>query len=148
MSGSRGKRNDSTGKRMSMQLSTTKMQKTTGDSPGAGRRIDTFYIRTFGCQMNEHDSGKMARILMQMGLKPVEEPRRADLVIVNTCSVREKPEHKALSEAGRWRRARRAGRKIVVLAGCVAQQHGSKLLEGKQIVDAIVGPDAIGRLPE
>jgi len=109
--------------------------------------LRTFYIRTFGCQMNEHDSERMAQLLSAAGLRAVAEPRQADLIIVNSCSVRAKPEHKALSEAGRFRRARGARGARIVLAGCVAQQEGRALLARADWLDAVLGPDALERLP-
>jgi tRNA-2-methylthio-N6-dimethylallyladenosine synthase len=109
--------------------------------------VRTFFIRTFGCQMNEHDSDRMAQLLEAEGLRQVSDPRRADLVIINSCSVRAKPEHKALSEAGRFRQARRDRGVRIVLAGCVAQQHAKALLARSDGLDAVIGPDAIVRLP-
>ena len=110
--------------------------------------MNTFYIRTFGCQMNDHDSGRMAQLLVEQGLRPVGSPREADLVIINTCSVRAKPEHKALSEAGRHQQRKKAQGCRFILAGCVAQQEGHRLLSKAPYLDAIIGPDAILRLPE
>ena len=107
--------------------------------------MKTFYIRTFGCQMNDHDSERMAQLLVMQGLRPVDSPRDADLVIVNTCSVRAKPEHKALSEVGRHRQRKQAKGTRIVLAGCVAQQEGERLLSRAPYLDAIIGPDAVGR---
>jgi len=108
----------------------------------------TFFIRTFGCQMNEHDSGRMAQQLVAAGLEPAPEPGRADLIIVNSCSVRAKPEHKALSEAGRYKAHRRRRNARIVLAGCVAQQEGARLLERAPWLDGVLGPDAAGRMHE
>ena len=110
--------------------------------------MNTFYIRTFGCQMNEHDSERMAQLLVMQGLRPVDSPGEADLVIINTCSVRAKPEHKALSEAGRHRQRKQAKGTRIILTGCVAQQEGDRLLSKAPYLDAIIGPDAVGRLPE
>jgi tRNA-2-methylthio-N6-dimethylallyladenosine synthase len=110
--------------------------------------MKTFYIRTFGCQMNDHDSERMAQLLVMQGLRPVDSPREADLVIINTCSVRAKPEHKALSEAGRHRQRKQAKGTRILLTGCVAQQEGDRLLSKAPYLDAIIGPDAVGRLPE
>lgn len=110
--------------------------------------MNTFYIRTFGCQMNNHDSERMAQLLVMQGLRPVDSPREADLVIINTCSVRAKPEHKALSEAGRHRQRKQAKGTRILLAGCVAQQEGDRLLSKAPYLDAVIGPDAVGRLPE
>lgn len=108
----------------------------------------TFHIRTFGCQMNEHDSRRMALLLVEQGLRPASSAGEADLVIINTCSVRAKPEHKALSEAGRHRRRKQLKGTRIILAGCVAQQEGDRLLSRAPYLDAIIGPDAVGRLPE
>jgi len=110
--------------------------------------MNTFYIRTFGCQMNDHDSERMSQLLVQQGLRQVDSPREADLVIVNTCSVRAKPEHKALSEVGRHRQRKQAKGTRIILAGCVAQQEGDRLLSRAPYLDAIIGPDAIPQLPE
>lgn len=110
-------------------------------------RPETFAIRTFGCQMNLHDSDRMAQLLMAAGMCPADDPEQADLVIINTCSVRAKPQHKALSEAGRFRQARATRGLLIVLAGCVARQEGEHLLERAPWLDAVLGPDAIGRLP-
>ncbi len=109
-------------------------------------RPETFYIRTFGCQMNLHDSDRMAQLLMAAGMHPVDDPRQAGLIIVNTCSVRAKPEHKALSETGRFRRARESRGARIILAGCVARQEGRRLLEQAPYLDAVIGPAAVGRL--
>jgi tRNA-2-methylthio-N6-dimethylallyladenosine synthase len=109
--------------------------------------LRTFYIRTFGCQMNEHDSERMAQLLVAEGLSQVAEPRLADVIIINSCSVRAKPEHKALSEAGRFRKARRARGVRIILAGCVAQQEARSLLDRADYLDAVLGPDAVARLP-
>jgi tRNA-2-methylthio-N6-dimethylallyladenosine synthase len=98
--------------------------------------------------MNDHDSDRMAQLLVGRGLRPVSSPEEADLVIVNTCSVRAKPEHKALSEVGRYRQRKREEGTRIILAGCVAQQEGNRLLSKAPYLDAIVGPDAIHRLPE
>ena len=112
------------------------------------RKIKTFFIRTFGCQMNEHDSQRMRNLLVSHGLRPAESDREADLVIVNSCSVRAKPEHKALSEAGRYQRERQNKGMKVVLAGCVAQQSGKQILRKAPYIDGIMGTDAVVRLPQ
>jgi tRNA-2-methylthio-N6-dimethylallyladenosine synthase len=112
------------------------------------QEIKTFYIKTFGCQMNEHDSRRMARLLKGLGMSPARSRQEADLVIVNSCSVRAKPEHKALSEAGRYRRNQKNRHVRVILAGCVAQQGGAELIEKAPYLDAVLGPDAIGNLPD
>ncbi len=109
----------------------------------------SFYIRTFGCQMNERDSERMAGFLLDRGLAPAASEAEADLVLVNTCSIREKPEQKVYSTLGRLSLLKR-GRPQMVLAvtGCVAQQEGEKLLERVPGLDLVLGTQAIHRLPQ
>lgn len=107
-----------------------------------------YRIETFGCQMNVHDSQRIEDALRAHGWTPVDRVDDADLVVFNTCSVREKAEHKLRSEVGRLRPVKRARRDLVVaVAGCVAQQEGEKLLESIPHVDVVVGPDNLGELP-
>src|SRR5215813_775781 len=91
--------------------------------------VGRFTLRTFGCQMNVHDSEKIANLLVHAGWAPEPDVERSDLVIVNTCSIREKAEHRLYSDLGGLRawRGRRAGR-LVGVGGCVAQQVGDALL--------------------
>ncbi len=107
------------------------------------------YIKTWGCQMNFHDSERVLGLLVSEGYEPVEDPSRADLVVFNTCSIREKAEQKFLSELGRLKRlkSRRPDVKIAVL-GCVAQQQGRALQERMPHVDFVVGPQNISRFRE
>jgi tRNA-2-methylthio-N6-dimethylallyladenosine synthase len=106
-----------------------------------------YLVRTFGCQMNVHDSARMAGVLRAAGGLAVERPEDADLVVFNTCSIREKAEHKLRSELGKLGPAKRARPELVVaVAGCVAQQEGKKLL-GLRNVDLVVGPDNTAELP-
>jgi tRNA-2-methylthio-N6-dimethylallyladenosine synthase len=110
--------------------------------------MSRFVIVTFGCQMNEHDSERMAEVLCDAGHERVEHPSAADIVVVNTCSVREKAEQKLLSELGRLSRLKRARPSLaVVVAGCVAQEHGERLLARVPALDLVVGPDHIAELP-
>ncbi len=106
----------------------------------------TFYIRTFGCQMNFHDSERISGVLARNGLREVPdgEADLADLIVFNTCAIREKAEQKFLSELGRLRglKKRRPGLKIAV-AGCVSQQMGRELLRKAPFVDCIAGPQNI-----
>ena len=108
---------------------------------------NTFFIRTFGCQMNAHDSDRMAQLLVAAGFRPVSSPEEAEVVIINTCSVRSKAEHKAKSEIGRFKHLRRRKGTLLILAGCVAQQEGLRLLHKAPYIGAVVGPDAIVSLP-
>ncbi len=107
------------------------------------------YIKTFGCQMNDYDSERMYRIMEREGWRRVPKADEADVIIINTCSVRDKAEHKAVSEVGAMKRVKRKNSKcITVLAGCVAQQHGEKLLKRAPNLDLVLGTHALSKLPE
>lgn len=108
----------------------------------------TYFIRTFGCQMNEHDSGRMASLLEGLGYIKAPALEDADVLLINTCSVREKPYHKAISEAGRARAFKAKRGTLVGVCGCVAQQEGAKIIDRYGHVDFVFGPDQITRLPE
>jgi len=109
--------------------------------------MKSFHIITFGCQMNEHDSERMTGILKEQGFRTAENADSADMVILNTCSIREKAEQKFYSELGRLRHLKKAnpGLKIAV-AGCIAQQEGAGIISRAPYVDLIFGPSDIGRL--
>lgn len=107
-----------------------------------------YHLETFGCQMNVHDSERMEDALRAQGWSRAATEADADLVVFNTCSVREKAEHKLRSEVGRlkqWKRAR-PGR-VVAVTGCVAQQEGERLLDAVPHLDLVVGPDNLRELP-
>ncbi|HEY5598491.1 MAG TPA: radical SAM protein, partial [Kiloniellales bacterium] len=111
------------------------------------------YIKTYGCQMNEYDSARMADVLAPLGFQPTALAAGADMVILNTCHIREKAAEKVFSELGRLRalqaeRARAGGRMLVAVAGCVAQAEGDEILRRAPNVDLVVGPQAYHRLPE
>jgi tRNA-2-methylthio-N6-dimethylallyladenosine synthase len=109
----------------------------------------TFFIRTFGCQMNENDSEKIAGVLAAAGARPAERAEEADIVVVNTCAVREKSEEKLFSYLGRLRPRRGGGKAILLgVAGCVAQAESEVLLRRFPDLDFVVGPDNYLRLPE
>ena len=110
--------------------------------------LRSYYIHTFGCQMNESDSQRMGEALSRAGWAQTAAPDGADLVLVNTCSIREKAEDKLYSALGRYRllKAQR-GTKIGV-AGCVAQQEKEKLLLRAPFVDFVLGPDHLEKVPE
>ncbi len=105
------------------------------------------YIHTFGCQMNVHDSEKMLGILEEKGYKETDQPSKADLIIFNTCSIRQKAEQKFYSELGRIKfyKKRRKDLKIIV-AGCIAQQEGKNIFKKAPHVDFIIGPQNIHKL--
>lgn len=108
----------------------------------AGTPAPRVHIKTYGCQMNELDSAKMARLLEIQGWVSTDDPATADALLINTCTVREKPVHKAVSLLGRYRqlKQRRPDLRIVV-TGCFAVQAGQALLKQHPYVDAVVGPD-------
>ena len=106
------------------------------------------YIKTFGCQMNEYDSGKMRALLGKDGFEATEELSDADVVLVNTCSVREKPEQKLHSFLGRVLPMKRQRRVTVGIAGCMAQVDGDRLFKKYPNVDLVFGPDAVSRIGE
>src|SRR5438270_1063029 len=110
------------------------------------------YIKSFGCQMNVYDSHRMADTLAPEGFAETATPEDADLVILNTCHIREKAAEKVYSELGRMRRlkeaAARDGRRIVVaVAGCVAQAEGAEIIRRAPTVDLVVGSQSFQRLP-
>lgn len=111
----------------------------------AGQR---YFIHTFGCQMNESDSARMAEILDREGYGPTASPEEADLILLNTCAIREKAEAKVLSALGRYRLVRNQRGTRIGVTGCVAQQEKNKLLERVPYLDFVIGPDQIGALPE
>ena len=107
------------------------------------------FIQTYGCQMNEHDSQRMAGLLVAEGYTMTEDLDEANLVLVNTCSVRHNPENKVYSQLGRLRKKRQDGAEFIVgVGGCVAQQEGETILKRNKVVDIVFGPDNIFKLPE
>ncbi len=116
----------------------------------------SFYIETFGCQMNVHDSEKVAGVLMARGYRPVETHEDADIILYNTCSIREKAAQKVFSRLGAFRKARRspetspgaAGQKIIGVLGCVAQQEGERFFERAPQVSLVCGSASYAKLPE
>jgi tRNA-2-methylthio-N6-dimethylallyladenosine synthase len=107
-----------------------------------------YVVQTFGCQMNVHDSRRIEEVLRAEGHAPAEDGSVADLVIVNTCSIREKAEHKLMSLLGTlrpWKESKRGA--VLAVAGCVAQQEGERLLSKASFVDVVIGPDNIPELP-
>ncbi|HHL45237.1 MAG TPA: tRNA (N6-isopentenyl adenosine(37)-C2)-methylthiotransferase MiaB, partial [Gammaproteobacteria bacterium] len=108
------------------------------------------YVKTFGCQMNEYDSAKMADLLnASHGFELVNEPEQADLLLLNTCSIREKAQEKVFSQLGRWRelKQRRPGL-VIGVGGCVASQEGELLRKRAPCVDLVFGPQTLHRLPQ
>ncbi len=108
------------------------------------------YIKTFGCQMNEYDSAKIADVLgVQCGLEPVDVPEEADVLLLNTCSVREKAQEKVFSALGKWKPLKQARPEVVIgVGGCVASQEGEAIRKRAPFVDLVFGPQTLHRLPE
>ena len=106
------------------------------------------YIKTFGCQMNEYDSDKMADVLgAAQGFEPTHDPEQADLILFNTCSVREKAQEKVFSDLGRVKHLKKKG-VLIGVGGCVASQEGAAIIERAPYVDVVFGPQTLHRLPE
>ena len=107
------------------------------------------FISTYGCQMNVNDTERMLAILEMVNFVPVQSPEQASLIIINSCSVREKPVHKVHSEVGRYREMKLANPRLRIgVGGCVAQQEKQKLLKDIPVLDFVFGTDAIDQLPE
>ncbi|MGA2481706.1 MAG: tRNA (N6-isopentenyl adenosine(37)-C2)-methylthiotransferase MiaB [Candidatus Acidiferrales bacterium] len=117
------------------------------DASAAGAERGTFFIETFGCQMNEHDTEKVAGVLLARGYRQVDSPEAAKLVLYNTCSIREKAAHKVFSRLGLYGAGQDEGRVIGVL-GCVAQQEGERVFERAPWVRLVCGSASYRRLPE
>ncbi len=107
------------------------------------------FISTYGCQMNENDSERMLSLLEMVNFAPVGTPEQASLIIINSCSVREKPVHKVHSEVGRYRKLKESNPLLRIgVTGCVAQQEKDRLLKDVPLLDFVLGTDAIDQLPE
>jgi len=107
------------------------------------------YVQTFGCQMNEYDSAKMLDVLREShGLEQTADPAEADVILLNTCSVREKAQEKVFSQLGRWRALKQEKPHLVIgVGGCVASQEGEGIVRRAPFVDLVFGPQTIHRLP-
>jgi len=118
---------------------------TTTDDTQKKKKI---WVRTFGCQMNEYDSDKMSDVMAAAeGYEPTDDPEQADLILFNTCSVREKAQEKVFSDLGRVKHLKRKGVMIGV-GGCVASQEGAAIIERAPYVDLVFGPQTLHRLPQ
>ncbi len=108
------------------------------------------YIKTHGCQMNEYDSARMLDLLREsQGLEPTEHPEEADVLLLNTCSIREKAQEKVFHELGRWKSLKQQRPDIkIAVGGCVASQEGEMIGKRAPYVDVIFGPQTLHRLPE
>ncbi|NUS38688.1 MAG: tRNA (N6-isopentenyl adenosine(37)-C2)-methylthiotransferase MiaB [Lysobacter sp.] len=108
------------------------------------------FIETHGCQMNEYDSARMADVLAASdGLELTTKVEEADVILVNTCSIREKAQHKVFSQLGRWKGLKAGERPVLIgVGGCVASQEGAAIVERAPYVDLVFGPQTLHRLPE
>ena len=108
------------------------------------------FIKTFGCQMNEYDSSRMADLMQATeGMQQTENPEEADLILINTCSVREKPQEKVFSQLGQYRELKKTNPNLVIgVGGCVASQEGQAIVDRAPYVDIVFGPQTLHRLPE
>ena len=115
-------------------------------TPGAKK----LYIQTHGCQMNEYDSAKMADVLAAAeGMELTTIAEEADVILVNTCSIREKAQEKVFSQLGRWKSLKKDGRPVLIgVGGCVASQEGAAIVKRAPYVDLVFGPQTLHRLPE
>ncbi len=118
-----------------------------GAHPPTGGKL---YIQTHGCQMNAYDSAKMADVLAASdGLELTDDVAQADVVLVNTCSIREKAQDKVFSQLGRWKALKADGRPVIIgVGGCVASQEGAAIVARAPYVDLVFGPQTLHRLPE
>ncbi|MDO9031726.1 MAG: MiaB/RimO family radical SAM methylthiotransferase, partial [Hydrogenophaga sp.] len=106
------------------------------------------FIKTFGCQMNEYDSDKMADVMNAAeGYEPTQDVNEADLILFNTCSVREKAQEKVFSDLGRVQHLKKKG-VLIGVGGCVASQEGAEIIKRAPYVDVVFGPQTLHRLPE
>ncbi len=123
-------------------------------APVAGAPLKRLHIKTYGCQMNVYDSERMGDVLRPLGYEMSDQPEGADMVVLNTCHIREKAADKVYSELGRLKAmreeklARGEGRSTIIVAGCVAQAEGEQIMIRQPAVDLVVGPQAYHQLPE
>ena len=108
------------------------------------------FIKTHGCQMNEYDSAKMADVLKAShGLELTQDESEADVILINTCSIREKAQEKVFSQLGRWKEFKQGGKPVLIgVGGCVASQEGEAIIKRAPFVDLVFGPQTLHRLPE
>jgi tRNA-2-methylthio-N6-dimethylallyladenosine synthase len=116
----------------------------------AEKAVKKLFIQTHGCQMNEYDSGRMRDLLGESHqMEPTDDPNEADVLLVNTCSIREKAEDKLFHQLGRWKHLKEKNPDLIIgVGGCVASQEGGAIAERAPYVDLIFGPQTLHRLPE
>lgn len=113
-------------------------------------RLKKIYIETHGCQMNVYDSDSLYNLLHHShGLCLTSNPNEADVIVLNTCSIREKAQEKVFSQLGQWRKIKSLRRDIIIaIGGCVASQEGSAIISRAPFVDIVFGPQTLHRLPD
>jgi len=118
-----------------------------GNSPIMSGKL---FIKTHGCQMNEYDSAKMADVLKAShGMELTLDEAEADVILINTCSIREKAQEKVFSQLGRWKQHKKDGKPVLIgVGGCVASQEGDAIVKRAPYVDLVFGPQTLHRLPE
>ena len=119
------------------------------DTP-APKATKSVFIKTYGCQMNVYDSERMKDVLAPIGYAPTDSAEGADLVVLNTCHIREKATEKVYSELGQIKKLKNAqgGKMTIAVAGCVAQAEGAEIMRRQPAVDLVLGPQAYHKLPE
>ena len=115
-----------------------------------GKKAGKIFIQTHGCQMNEYDSAKMADVLNDAnGMELTDNAEEADVLLLNTCSIREKAQEKVFHQLGRWRKIKEKNPDVIIgVGGCVASQEGKALHDRAPVVDVVFGPQTLHRLPE
>lgn len=115
----------------------------------ASREPGTVYISTYGCQMNVNDTERMYSLLEMSNYSPVDSPEKASLILINSCSIREKPVHKVYSEVGTFRKLKDKNPGLMIgVGGCVGQQEKDNLIKNSPLIDFVFGTDSIDMLPE
>ena len=113
------------------------------------KKIEKIFVKTYGCQMNVFDSDRITDSLIDFGIRKVKEPQFSDLILLNTCHIREKAAEKVYSELGRFKKIKRENPEIKIgVIGCVAQAEGQEIMRRAEIVDMVLGPQVYHRLPE
>ncbi|MEN1926299.1 tRNA (N6-isopentenyl adenosine(37)-C2)-methylthiotransferase MiaB [Luteimonas qiangzhengi] len=132
------------------QAQSTPDSASTEPAPPAPPVRGKLFIQTHGCQMNEYDSSRMADVLAAAeGLELTDNVEEADVVLVNTCSIREKAQEKVFSQLGRWKSLKKDGKPVLIgVGGCVASQEGEAIIKRAPYVDLVFGPQTLHRLPE
>ncbi|MFN3820903.1 MAG: MiaB/RimO family radical SAM methylthiotransferase, partial [bacterium] len=107
------------------------------------------FVKTYGCQMNVHDSERMIGLLMNEGFTPADSPQKAQVILINTCAVREKPERKLMAELGRLKKLKEQAPDLIIgVTGCMAPRDGELIRQKAPFVDLLLGPRSLHRLPE